>query len=335
MPPILTAGTSKRLSEFYHQLASMIAAGVSLPEALRLQIETPSARFIAKGLSRTQDYLEQGYHFAEALRESGDWLPPFDISLIDAAEKSGRLDSSFRLLSDYYQQRAELSGQVVSSLLYPLVIIHVAILVFPTSLLVAMVVDGEVNAFLMGKLVILGPLYLILGLVFYFSQSQRGGAGQVLQERFYGLIPYLGKALREKALARFTVSLQALLNAGVGVTSAWGSAAEASGSVRLFKAVQAIVPKIEAGATPGEAIQAVRAFPPMFVSLYNTGELSGDLDGTLNRLYQHYHLESARRLTAFTTWLPRFIVWIVMLYVAYSVLQFFLDYFSGLGDLLE
>src|SRR5205807_200468 len=63
----------------------------------------------------------------------GQWLPAFDIALLQAGEQSGRLEACFRLLADYYTDRARLARQVISDLAYPAFLFHFAIFLFPFS----------------------------------------------------------------------------------------------------------------------------------------------------------------------------------------------------------
>src|SRR5213592_622813 len=61
-------------------------------------------------------------------------------------------------------------------------------------------------------------------------------------------------------------------------------------------------PGIQAGETPGEMVSRSSAFPELFSNLYNTGEISGQLDDSLRRLHHYYEEESARLLRAFIRW---------------------------------
>ena len=54
-----------------------------------------------------------GSTFTDALQSCGRWLPLFDLSLLQAGEQSGRLDARFRLLANYYSERARLARQII------------------------------------------------------------------------------------------------------------------------------------------------------------------------------------------------------------------------------
>src|SRR5262245_46783216 len=108
MSLIVTPGQLSRRAELYHQLGSTIAAGIPIIQALEIVSDTRGARTLQKPLQHLIVQLQQGATFSEALRSLGQWLPDFDVALLSAGEKSGRLDACFRLLSDYYSERARL-----------------------------------------------------------------------------------------------------------------------------------------------------------------------------------------------------------------------------------
>jgi len=129
MPLIITPRQFTQRAELFHQLAQFTSAGIPIVQALE-QNQTQSARrFIPRALQRLLDELVKGATLAESL-QSLNWLPAFDLALIGAGEQSGRLDICFRLLADYYNDRARVIKQVISQLIYPVGLIHLAALIF-------------------------------------------------------------------------------------------------------------------------------------------------------------------------------------------------------------
>src|SRR5262245_19188895 len=209
-----------RRAELYHQLGSTIAAGIPLIQALEMVSNTRGARHLHKPLQLLISQLQQGSTFAEALLSLGRWLPDFDIALLSAGEKSGGLDTCFRLLSDYYSERARLVRRVLADLAYPLLTLHIAIHVFPPSLLTSLVMKGDGFGFLLAKLKALLPLYGLVFLVIFACQGKHGEAWRSLIERMVRAIPVLGVARRNLALARLSAALEGLISAGVSIIEA-------------------------------------------------------------------------------------------------------------------
>ena len=303
--------------------------------ALEMVRDSPPHRSLSALLGRLLGPLRDGATFAEALTVLGSWLPRFDHALLGAGEQSGRLDVCFRFLAEYYEERARLARQILSDLTYPVFVLHFAVLIFPTTMLTRLVVQGDVIGFLMAKGMVLLPLYA--GVVLLAGAGKPGRSERWRSGVEIGLrhVPVLGAARANLSLARLSLALESLLNAGVTIIEAWELAAAASGSPSLRRTVALWKPNVLDGQTPADAVRESRAFPTLFTNLYSTGEVSGQLDQTLHRLYQHYQDEGTRQLRAVAQWVPRLIYLAIVLVIAYQVVSFWSGYFSQIANLSQ
>lgn len=335
MALIITPRQLELRSQLYHQIAAMTSAGLGLLPALEMLSRQPPSRAMRKPLAQLVRDLNAGYNLAETLKRTGRWLPSFDISLLEAGEKSGRLDACFKLLSDYYEQRAKLARKVIKELGYPLFVIHAAVLIFPVNLFTGLVLRGEEMQWLTAKLATLIPLYLVVFLLVYACQGRHGVFWRSLVERFFNLFPIVRTARRSLALSRLSAALEALISAGVLVVDAWDLAALSSGSPALHRAIAQKKPLMLAGETPGEVLSTLPEFPELFTNLYRTGELSGKIDTTLVRLRDLYAEEGARKMTALAEWMPRLIYLAIVLLVAQQIVGFYSGYFGQVNELIK
>lgn len=333
MPLIVTPRHLSNKAEFYYQLSAMIRAGLTLIKSLEnLQLKPP-ARSYRTPIRRILEQLNRGDTFAHALHSTGHWLDAFDRALLEAGERSGRLDDCFKILASYYDNSARLIRQVIGKLLYPVGLLHLALLIFPTSQLVALVRDSDSNGFLMQKAGVFLPLYGIVFLTIRLLQTRRFELWRATIETALGFVPFLAAARKALAMSRLSAALEALINAGVGIVDAWELAAAASGSPAVKRHVMRWRPQIESGAfTPGELLRRESVFPTMFTSLYQTGELSGQLDDALLRLRGYYDEEAGRKLDTFTKMSVTLVVLGVMGMVAYFIISFYMGYFKGISD---
>jgi type II secretory pathway component PulF len=332
---IETPNSFRRRSEFYHQLGVLLRAGVGLIQSLE-QIAPPSRRD-GLHIRESIDRLNAGETFSETLIGRENWLPAFDRMMIEAGEAGGRLDDTFRSLSDHYHQRSALIRDVLMKLAYPVFLIHFIILMpgiisYGNSLL------GGGNGGFLGaffpSLLTLGALYAAVFFVLYLGQANRGFALRCWLERLWHRTPMFGRAIKELKLSRLSFALYALLNAGVNVREAWESAASASGSPWLATSVRAWLPELDRGSLPSEALQRREDFPRTFRDLYTTGELSGQLDDSLQRLTKLYHDEGTRRLKGAAGIATGLIYGLVAITVAIVVIRFYLNYFAEAFKLL-
>jgi type IV pilus assembly protein PilC len=333
MPLIVTPRQFTQRAEFYHQLAQLTSAGIGVVQALEQIGRSPPSRSFREPIRHFLDSLNAGQTLSSSF-QSKNWLPAFDTALIEAGERSGRLDASFRALADYYNERARITKQAISNLVYPFFLVHLAVLVF---LVVLPYAHSQFNASLillcLRAALFLAPFYGVVALLIYATQSRHGENWRALIESFSRPVPLLGKARHCLALARLAGALEALINAGVNIVEAWNMAATASGSPAFRRAIATWKPQLAAGRTPAELVRECRLFPETFANLYAAGEVSGKLDETLRRLNAFYQEEGNLKLQMFTQWTPRLLYFIVALVIAWQIIKFWQGYFNQINSL--
>lgn len=332
MALIVTAGQLARKADLYHQLGQLLTSGIGLIQALEVQERNPPSRSYRDPLRRIIRDLQEGRTFGEAVRDLPDWIPQFDASLLEAGEQSGRLPATFDLLSKHYHERARMARQLIAMCAYPVLVLHVAILIFPLSYLQDLILKVQIFPFIQQKIQVLAPLYALVYVLVYLSQGTRHEQVRATLERFARMVPILGQARHSLALARLAASLEAMVSAGVSIISAWGQAARASGSPALMRAARTFQPRMEQGETPSEVIQSSPEFPDLFCNQYHSGEISGKLDTSLVWLHHHYQDEASRKLKTSIMVFAGILFMGVVLLVAWQVISFYIGYFQQISD---
>lgn len=332
MPLTFLPGQFNDRADFYHQIATLISAGFGLPHALEQLRDHPPSRSFRQPLNRILLHLGEGYTFAESLQRAGTWMPDFDVSLLEAGEKSGRLDACLKLLADYYTERTQLARSVINEMLYPVFLLHFALLIFG---LISYFATWDLKALLWRTVGVLVPAYLVVGLGIFLMQGSRGRSIRIIVEKLLGLIPLIGRARRHLALARLAMSLESLLNAGVNIINAWELAARAAGSPSLERVVASWREQIEGGVLPSELLRSHRQFPSVFANLYATGEASGRLDDHLGRIHTYYQESATSTLRQVAAWTPRVIYLVIAVWIGYQVVKFYQGYFERAFELSD
>lgn len=329
MALIFMPGQFSDRADFYHQTSTLITAGYGLPHALEHLRDNPPARGFRRPLNDILVHLREGFTFAESLKQTGAWLPEFDVALLEAGEQSGRLDSCLKLLASYYQERTRLARTVFSELAYPVFLLHAALLIlgFPQLFL-----SGDWQRYLLTTVGVLVPIYVIMFLGIYLMQGSRRRSIRIVLERLINFLPLIGRARRHLSLARLAMALESLLNAGVGIIHGWELAARASGSPALDREVSTWRPQIEAGMPPSELLRNNPCFPSVFANLYATGEASGRLDDHLSRLHTYYQESGTNILRQIAAWAPRLVYLLIAGFIAYRVIMFWVGYFRQIGE---
>jgi type IV pilus assembly protein PilC len=333
---IVTTGKLKQQAELYHQLSSMIAAGVPLIQALEMAAKNSTLRGSRKFILDLVQHLKNGLSFSDAMLHIHGWLPDFDTALLSAGEQSGKLDFSFKALGDYYTARVEIIRETISNLAVAALNLHVFLLVFPLGYLIGFAM-GIINndyamciPFIREKIFIYGLLWGTIIFFIFACQGKRGERWRAFLEYLNQAVPLLRTALKYLVLYRLTTALDALVNSGLSIVNCWPMAAAASGSPYLKKQISGWKTEFEGGLTAAELVRLENYFPEMFANLYHTGEISGHLDDTLKRLQTYYHEEGFRLLRLFAKILSRGIYFLIAGAIAYNVIGFYLHYFGGL-----
>ncbi len=313
-------------AELYRRLAQYLSAGIPVLQALDSLHRAPPNRSFRPFIGTLRDTIQGGGSLAEGFRAGPRFAPALDTTLIEASERSGRLDRCFERLAASYEENARQLTQALAALLYPAAILHIAVLLAP---LPAWVLSGNFIAYASQVLLTLLPLYaVVFGLAWIFL-GRHGERWRGVAERVFNVVPFLGSARRSLALARLAETLDALLAAGVNIVQAWPLAAKTSGSPAIQRRVASWHAQLAEGGSPGELLERSREFPHLFASHYRTGELSGSLDQSLVHLHTLYLDEGNRRMRTLARVLPFGIYLLVVIGIAIHIIQFYLGYYGG------
>lgn len=304
-----------KLSAWYQQLSQQSGAGLGVAEALRSSGGPP-----AGDLRAMAGELEGGRALDAVLRDAPRWLPKADRFLLSAAAQSGRWPEVTAQLSTHHRSRAEQQKAVLGAVAYPLFVLHFAILTLPVQSAMGyqegagFVFDGGayVRSAGLGLAVLWGSFFVVREFV---RRAPRG------TQRVMRFLPGLRTFSKARGLSRFAWSLEALLNAGVSMGDAFGGAALIADDVTLTPALLGRLPDLERGRLPSQILADVRAVPVEFTRLYQTGERTGQLDLTLERLSQQYEEVARSGLKSAAFWYPKLLFLIVAIILGLAMIQ--------------
>lgn len=305
-------------------------------QALEMAANNASLRISRKVILTLLEHLKNGLSFSDSMARVHGWMPDFDIALLSAGEHAGRLDYSFKQLGMYYANHAAVIRETIAGVWWTALTLHVFIFIFPLGWFIEFVLGivnreyGRCLPFLIERSCIYALVWGSVFFVIFACQGNRGERWRALLERIYRIVPVLRTALRYLVLSRLAGALEALVVSGVSILKGWPLSAAASGSPRLKKAVDQWKTQLEGGSTPSELIAQTPYFPEMFRNLYHTGEISGKLDESLNRLHTYYREEGFRLLRLFTRILNGAFYIIVVILVGIFVIHFWVQYYRNL-----
>jgi len=305
--------TSRMLENFTRLLSNLLAAGVPMSRALViLQREAASPVAQAKW-KEVHDLVVDGMSLADAMAKSPDVFPRVYVAMVEAGETGGFLDVVLGQIADFQVREKEMRWKVLSALLYPSIIIFLAlcVLVFLLTffiprfqnlfagfgaklpLLTRIIVSVSELLRSYGLLIVVG-LVIVGYLVRNWFMSEQGRRAW---EGFMLRIPAVGSLVAQYARARFCRMLGTLLGAGVPLINALHVARRSIGNQILVDAVANSIDQVKEGKPLGVSLaQCTALFPGAVVEMISVAEESGRLDQELVRLADSTEAELDRRL---------------------------------------
>ncbi len=318
----------KHRAAFYRTLAQMLSAGASVQLATESAIAHLPSRDRQPARQTMAGVLAQGEPISRALATSA-LFPAEHILYLGLAEKSGHLDALLRELADFTDEIIGLRRVILSGLALPAVYLVVAALVVP---LPALVMGGSLARYLASSL----GFIAMIALAGYGAVAAFQRAPGALLDRVLRPLPIFGTTWRELDYWNFTRTLAFLSRTSLGVLAAVRLAADTCRSPRLAGALRAAVDQAEArGAPLSPLLRASDELPPELIALWQTGEQSGRLDETFQRLAAFFSERCRHRLAELATWTPRLAYFAVAAYMVWQILSLAKSYVGSLNDVMK
>jgi type IV pilus assembly protein PilC len=290
---------------FSKQFSTMIDAGLPLVQALDILSQQTENKTLAKAASEIKTDVEGGSTYADALKKHPKIFSELYTNMVAAGEAGGTLDIILARLADYIEKAMKLKKKVKGAMIYPAVIISVAIIVIgvimvfviptfakmfssyggilplPTRIIIAM------SGFLagIGGIITLGA---IVGFIVFIIQSRRTYKGKKITDSLALKSPVVGILVRKVAIAKFTRTLGTLISSGVPILDGLGITAKTAGNLIIEEAVMEVRKGVSEGKTIAEPLSTTKVFPPMVTQMISVGETTGAVDNMLSKIADFY-----------------------------------------------
>ncbi|MEY4088744.1 MAG: hypothetical protein RJB55_1015 [Verrucomicrobiota bacterium] len=293
--------TPRILENFTRLLSSLLAAGVPFSRALVI-IHREAAEPVAKAKwKEIHDLVIDGMSLSDAMARSPETFPRVYVAMVEAGETGGFLDVVLAQIADFQSREKELKGKVMTALMYPaiLLILALGVLIFllvffiPRFQLVFQGFNAELP--LITRMIVAvsdavrnyGLFIGAAGVVAFISLRSwfRSEAGRRAWEGYILRVPTIGPLLAQFAMARFCRMLGTLLGAGVPLVNALNVARRSIGNQILVDAVSDSIDRVKEGKALGKSLAQNRdLFPGAVVEMISVAEESGKLDAELLRI---------------------------------------------------
>ncbi len=293
--------TPRMLENFTRLLSSLLAAGVPLSRALTILQREASNPVAREKWKQIHDLVVDGLPLADAMARSPETFPKVYVAMVEAGETGGFLDVVLAQIADFQAREKEMKGKVMTALLYPVILLGLALVVL-TGLLVFFIPRFQtIFTSFGGKLPLITQiiidtsdfmraygLIVLVGLATAGSMLRNWVTSETGRRAWEGLIlraPALGPLVAQFAMTRFCRMLGTLLGAGVPLINGLNVARRSIGNQILVDAVTESIESVKEGKQLGPSLSNCRTlFSGSTTEMISVAEESGKLDAELVRI---------------------------------------------------
>ncbi|KRI01565.1 type II secretion system F family protein [Curvibacter sp. PAE-UM] len=300
--------TSKDLTLFTRQLATMMKAGVPLLQAFDIVGRGNANPSVTRLLNDIRNDVETGTSLSTAFRKYPIYFDNLYCNLVEAGEQAGILDQLLDRLAVYMEKTQAIKSKIKSALMYPISVVVVAFVV--VAVIMIFVVPAFKQVFSSFGADLPAPTLMVIamseffvawwwlifggiggGLYFFFQAWQRNRKMQQFMDRLMLRIPVFGALIDKSCIARWTRTLSTMFAAGVPLVEALDSVGGAAGNWLYEEATLKIQHEVSTGTSLTAAMANAHLFPSMVLQMCAIGEESGSIDHMLGKAADFYEAE--------------------------------------------
>ena len=298
------------------QLATLLQAGVPMVDSLTALIDQLENGAFKRIYAKIKTDVNEGMSLANAY-EKHKCFDHIFVNMVRAGESSGALDIVLERLADFKENQAELKGQILGTMMYPLIMILVGTGL--VGVLFTVVVPRITRIFehakaqlpLMTRILIWASetmrdywyliLLTIVVVLFGTRKWLKTKKGRATWDKISLKLPLFGTLFRMVAVARFARTLATLLSSGVSLLVSLDIVRNVVSNDVMAKAIDNTKDAIREGEEIAPPLKRSKQFPPMVIHMIAIGEKSGQLENMLDRIANAYEKRVEARLKALTS----------------------------------
>lgn len=302
----MAKATYSQLAKLFDRLATGYSAGLDIRKIVERESKSGSPAY-RKNMARVYEQVASGGSLAKAMASTGDFFPELAIAVVQAGEKGGRLEQSFKRLAHYYQTLVKFRTSFLLSIAWPAFELFFAVFVIGMLILVMGWVcrTGNIEPIdwfglglsTMGNFILYWTLVLVIfGTAFFVILGIAKGWFGYLPIKIARRVPVIGKTIDYLSLSRFSWTLSVAENAGMNIVEAMRLAIRATQNYYYRRLEDEVCEALRNGVGVYKAMRRTGAFPEDLLVRVETGELAGELAEVMDRTSIEYQTQAENNL---------------------------------------
>ncbi len=329
---------------FNQELATLLKAGMPLVQSLdilRTRLTNPVFKSV---LDDVHEKVRGGTALSDAFTAHGELFPNVYTASLMAGERSGNLDAVLRRFVAYSKTVDAVRTKTISAMMYPIVLIGLAILLVGIIVVKVVPTFAEFYASFDANLpwstrVIVGisdfiraQFWLIViavvgGVAGFMTWIRQPGRGTEL-DRFKLKLPFIGTSLRKFATSQLARTLATLLGGGIPLVNSLEIAARSTGNRYMGQELEIVAARVREGQSFSATLLQRQTVPDVAIKMIEVGESTGALTDMLNSLADFYDEEIETEVARFVTLIEPAMLVFMGVVIAGIVLSLYLPLFQ-------
>jgi type IV pilus assembly protein PilC len=341
---------TKSVVVFTRQFATMIDAGLPLVQCLDLLGSAEPNPKLKKIVKEVKEDIEAGSTLADALGKHPEAFNELYVSLVEAGEVGGILDTILNRLAKQLEKSMKLKRKVRGAFTYPVAVLGISFIV--VTILLYKVIPTFQNMFAnmgggelpwatqyvvtMSEFVQTNILYIFLGTlgaVVTMIGILRYPPTRELFDRALLRAPVFGPLVRKTAVARFTRTLGTMVSSGVPIIDSLEIVSRTAGNKEVEKAVLYTRDQISQGQNMVDPLSETGVFPNLVVQMIGVGESTGALDTMLTKIADFYEDEVDVAVDNLTSMIEPLLMVFLGIVVGGMLIAMYLPIFTMAGNI--
>ena len=303
--------------DFTRQLSTMVTAGLPLIDGLSILSRQETNGQFKSIIETIMGRIRGGETFAKSLGAYPAHFNQMYVSLVEAGERSGKLDSVLERIADTLEKQRTFRSRVKTAMVYPVIIVIGMVLlmammmIFVVPKLTEIYKQFDLDLPITTQLLIFTSnifvyywwalLLAIAVFIVWFSSFSRSLAGKAAIDTIVLRLPIWGSLKRDMVMGELTRTLGLLVGSGVPILDGLTIVADALESPTYTRSVKKIATNVERGFALGILFSRESLFPPIVGQMVTVGEETGKMDETLTRVAMFFETSSDEKVKRLTT----------------------------------
>jgi type IV pilus assembly protein PilC len=340
---------TKDLAIASRQIATMIAAGLSLLRTLTIISEQTENKRLAKAFVQVRADVEVGTSFSDAIAKQPDVFPPLMLNLVRAGEIGGFLEGSLESIATNYESEVKLNGKIKSAMTYPVIVLIIALIAVAAMLIFIVPVFSamfkslnaqlplptEVLVVLSQGMVYIGPITVVAIIAFsvWWQRNKNKTSVRKVVDPMKLRIPVFGELMKKVSIARLTRNLAMMMAAGVPILRSLTIVGAVANNWVVEQALTKVGESVRQGKSIAEPLAKEPLFPSMVTQMIAVGEDSGALEVMLRKVSEFYDQEVEAMTEQLTALIEPIMIAVIGVLVGGMIVALYMPIFDIYGHI--